>query len=226
MQDILAEAIRNRSSYAIASLNLQILRTADEQPDLREALESFEHLIADGWPILSLAEKLRAPLPERVTGSDLTPLIFRWAAEHGWRIGVIGGSEAQAAALRAAVGDLAQQLVGYWHPTYSLGHTKDAVLAAEIADREIDILLVALGAPKQEFWIRDNHADCQAPVAIAVGGSLDMLAGYLKRSPRLIQRMRAEFLWLGVHEPRRLTRRYWKDVWYRRKLNKTIQSSN
>lgn len=226
MQDILAEAIQERSGCTIASLNLQILRLADEEPELREALGPFDHIIADGWPIEALAEKLKTPLPGRVTGSGLTPLIFRWAVEHQWRIGVVGGDESRAEAVRAALGDQARHLAAYWHPMYSIDHTRDPSLAAEIAGQNLDILLVALGAPKQEYWIRDNYRDCRTPVAIAVGGSLDMLSGHLKRAPQVVQKMRAEFLWRWAQEPRRLTGRYWKDFWYRRKLSKTIKPSN
>jgi len=200
---------------ALATLNLQILRLAAESPDLRQALAGCDHVFADGWPILALARRAGTKLPERVTGSDLTPRAFLWAAEHGWRVGVVGGDDEQRLHLRERLPPAQRAtLVGHWSPRYALGATHDPALAEQIAATGVDILLVALGAPKQEEWIRTNFSATRARVAMTVGGSIDMLVGRVHRAPLWVQRLHLEFLFRCLQEPRRLAGRYWQDFWY------------
>ena len=207
---------------ALATLNLQILRLAAGSPDLHQALASCDHLFADGWPILALARRAGVDLPERVTGSDLTPRAFAWAAEHGWRVGVVGGDDEQRQQLRERLPPAQRAiLAGHWSPRYAPGATADPALAEQINDAGVDILLVALGAPKQEDWIRANFAASRVRVAITVGGSIDMLVGRVRRAPRWVQRLRLEFLFRCLQEPRRLAGRYWQDFWYYQSLRRT-----
>jgi N-acetylglucosaminyldiphosphoundecaprenol N-acetyl-beta-D-mannosaminyltransferase len=73
----------------ISTVNLDFLRLADERPAVRETIENCEHRFADGWPILELARIAGHPLPERVTGSGLVPLILNWAREEGWHVALV-----------------------------------------------------------------------------------------------------------------------------------------
>ena len=224
VRSLMAAAIGGSTHpIAIATLNLQILRLAAESPDLHQALAECDHVFADGWPIIALARRAGTELPERVTGSDLTPRAFQWAAEHGWRVGVIGGDDEQRLRLRECLPPAqVATLVGHWSPRYKVGATQDPELAAQIAAAGVDILLVALGAPKQEDWIRRNFTASGARVAMTVGGSIDMLVGRVRRAPRWVQRLRLEFLFRCLQEPRRLGGRYWQDVWYYRSLRRSV----
>jgi len=219
---IIQAAIDGRTpAQALATVNLDFLRLADGSPDFRAALQGCGHRFADGWPVLELARLAGTTLPERVTGSDLTPRICAWAGAAGWRLAFVGAD----ATVRDRLAELVPRtfgatVVGHWTPMYSPTATRDAALAAEIRARGADVVLVALSAPKGEFWMRDNLADCGAKAAIGIGASLDFLAGRVARAPRLVQRLRGEFLWRLLREPRRLGSRYWNDYWFWRRARR------
>jgi N-acetylglucosaminyldiphosphoundecaprenol N-acetyl-beta-D-mannosaminyltransferase len=217
VRDIIATAIEARESCRIATVNLDFLRLADERPEVQQALLDCEHRFADGWPVLELARLAGRELPERVTGADLTPRILSWAREMGWKVGLIGGMPETAAALKQQ-GNWADVVVGHWLPTYQGTAVADPELAKDIQASGADILLVALGCPKQELWIHANLPASGAVVALGIGGSLEFLAGITRRAPRIFQALRLEFAFRMLMEPRRLGRRYMQDYWFWRRI--------
>ncbi|MEG1500691.1 MAG: WecB/TagA/CpsF family glycosyltransferase, partial [Clostridiales bacterium] len=58
-----------------------------------------------------------------------------------------------------------------------------------------DVVFVALGAPKQEFWISNHLQELNTSVLIGVGGSFDVMAGRVKRAPVFMQKLQLEWLW-------------------------------
>jgi N-acetylglucosaminyldiphosphoundecaprenol N-acetyl-beta-D-mannosaminyltransferase len=77
-------------------------------------------------------------------------------------------------------------------------------IVAEIREARPDILCVALGIPKQEKWISRHRLDLMVPVAIGVGGTLDVLSGQVKRAPKFIQTLSLEWLYRLVKNPRKI----------------------
>jgi N-acetylglucosaminyldiphosphoundecaprenol N-acetyl-beta-D-mannosaminyltransferase len=75
------------------------------------------------------------------------------------------------------------------------------------------VVVVGLGAPKQELWVHRHRNDISAPVALCVGATIDFLAGEKKRAPKLVQRLGLEWLHRMLSEPRRLVKRYARDAW-------------
>ncbi|HEV3339015.1 MAG TPA: WecB/TagA/CpsF family glycosyltransferase, partial [Pirellulales bacterium] len=98
-------------------------------------------------------------------------------------------------------------------------------LVAEINSCQPDLLLIGLGAPKQELWI---HGHCEAlavPVALCIGATIDFLAGHRSRAPRWMRRSGLEWLYRVIREPRRLAGRYARDAWqFPRLLWRELQS--
>src|SRR5690606_25063608 len=81
----------------------------------------------------------------------------------------------------------------------------------EVRAARPDLLFVAMGAPRQERFIEAHAEALGAKVVLGIGGSLDMLAGDVRRAPRWVQRAGAEWLFRLLQEPRRLFRRYLVD---------------
>jgi N-acetylglucosaminyldiphosphoundecaprenol N-acetyl-beta-D-mannosaminyltransferase len=75
-----------------------------------------------------------------------------------------------------------------------------------------DVLVVGLGAPKQELWVHSHRQQIAAPVALCVGATIDFLAGEKRRAPRWMQRTGLEWLHRCASEPRRLAKRYARDA--------------
>jgi len=211
-----AEALMGGSRPAqLLTPNVDHLMRCRRDPLLRAAYEAGELVVADGMPLVWAARYLGTPLPERVAGSDLTPLLCGRAAEGGYPVFLMGGlpgaAEGAARVLRARHPDLL--LAGVECPP--IGFERDAALERALLDRirtsRPALLVVALGSPKQEVWIHRHKERLGVPLSIGVGATLDFMAGLVRRAPRLFQKTGLEWFWRLLTEPRRLWRRYLVD---------------
>ncbi len=209
--DHIAEAIETRSSYQIATANLDFARNARKDAFLHQVICDCNMVLPDGAPMLWAARLFRKPLKERVTGVDLVPELARLSAERGYTIFLLGSEGASAS---RAIAELEAQhpgvrIVGRYHPEkQSLERMDDEEMLRRIHEAKPDILLVAFGNPKQELWIDRNRERLMVPVAIGIGGSLDMIGGTLRRAPKFIQKMQLEWAFRMLQEPGRLFPRY------------------
>lgn len=189
-----------------------------ERADLRKAYETAALIVADGRPVVHAAKWLRAPIPECVPGSDLVPRLFDRATE-GRRLRVFLLGAAPGVAERAAANLSrkwpAVEVVGTLSPP--LGFERDPqqeqVILERIAEVKPDLLVVGLGAPKQELWVSKHHQQLQAAVTLCVGATIDFLAGERRRAPQWMRRLSLEWLHRMLEEPRRLGPRYARDAW-------------
>lgn len=192
--------------------NVDHVVIADRDPAFRAAYRDADVALPDGMPLLWAARLLGEPLPEKVSGSDLVLPLAARAAARGWRVYLLGGAPgvaAEAAArLRSRFPGIG--IAGTDAPRIEPGTGPDETAAALARVREAgpQLLLVALGAPKQEVWIHRHLEQLRPAVAVGVGASLDFVAGRRRRAPRWISRAGLEWLWRLSLEPRRLWRRY------------------
>jgi N-acetylglucosaminyldiphosphoundecaprenol N-acetyl-beta-D-mannosaminyltransferase len=153
-----------------------------------------------------------APLPERVTGSDLFWELSRVSGEANLRLFFLGGLPGAAAKAAEAVEQRypGARVVGTYCPPPELFDTEaeQERIRRVVRQAAPDILLVALGAPKQEKWIARNKDALGVPVSIGVGGSFELAAGIHRRAPKWLQRLGLEWFYRFAQEPRRLFRRY------------------
>jgi N-acetylglucosaminyldiphosphoundecaprenol N-acetyl-beta-D-mannosaminyltransferase len=206
MADALAwigDRIAARVPAYVVTLNGALLVQAARDPDLRDLVNGAGLVIPDGVGVLLAARILGVNLPKRVAGIDLALAFCPMAASSGYRLFLLGGApgvaDATAAELRRRFPGL--QTVGVHHGYFSIREEPDVL--ARIRAATPDVLLVALGAPRQEHWMRRWTAELGVPVAIGVGGSFDVIAGRLPRAPRWMQRLGLEWLFRMLREPRR-----------------------
>ena len=156
--------------------------------------------------MLWAARRLGRVLPERVTGSDLVPLLARKAAEKGWRIYLLGAGP--------GVAERTAQILLSQNPAFRIAGTYagspaevDApALVERVRLTRPDILWVAYGAPAQDLWIARYGSELGVPVMIGVGGAFDHIAGVRKRAPGWIQRIHLEWLFRLITQPWRWRR--------------------
>lgn len=216
--DAVSAAVRARRDggrarpLTLFSANVDMLVKAARDPAFARDLASGDLLLADGVPVLWMARGLGRRLPERVAGSDLVPALAARAAADGFSIFLLGGAEGvadQAAArLREAHPGLA--VAGTFSPPPGFDADPEALeraVSATAAARP-DVVLVGLGAPRQERFALSQGARLGCAAVIAVGGTFDLLAGLRRRAPRLVQRAGLEWAWRMAQEPVRLGRRY------------------
>jgi len=194
-----------------------------EDHRLRDAYADADLVLADGFPVVLAAKLLRRPLPGRVCGSDLVPALFKaTGGERPLRAFLLGAAPGVAERARENVHERwpAVQIVGTYSPP--LGFEKDDAenekILKLVADARPDVLVVGLGAPKQELWVHRFHQQIEAPVALCVGATIDFLAGEKARAPVWMRRTGLEWLHRCLSEPKRLARRYARDAFVFPKL--------
>lgn len=198
----------------IATVNLDFIMQAHRDPELQRILLEADLVVADGNPIVRLSGFLGPQLRERVTGSDLTPMLAELCARRGWSLYGLGGADGVP---QKATDELKRRYPGlkvagaYSPPLAGLLSMDHADLLARLDAARPGLLLVALGAPKQEKWINMHVRSWRVPLAIGVGGTLDFLAGTQTRAPRFVQRIGLEWFWRLWTNPRRLFKRYFFD---------------
>lgn len=185
---------------------------------LQRAYANAALVLADGMPVVAAARWLGHPLPGRVAGSDLVPALFDAAASHGsLRVYLLGAGPgvAERAAAKIAERWPNVEVVGTYSPP--LGFERNAAENEAILDRiaaaRPGVLLVGVGAPKQELWIDAHRTRIAAPVALCIGATIDFLAGEKRRAPVWMRRTGLEWLHRVASEPRRLLGRYARDAW-------------
>lgn len=191
--------------------NVDHVVLAETNEHFRSAYARAEVVLADGMPVVWGSRLLGDPLPERVSGADFVGPLLERAAQEGWRVYLLGGApgvaEATAAILREKPG---VAVVGWDDGRISTqpDPERDAEVAKKIRGAQAQVLLVALGAPKQELWIDRMATELGPTVALGIGASLDFICGRVRRSPRWMSQAGLEWLFRLGQEPRRLWRRY------------------
>jgi N-acetylglucosaminyldiphosphoundecaprenol N-acetyl-beta-D-mannosaminyltransferase len=193
--------------------NVHHVVLAQNDPEFRAAYGSADLSIADGMPVVWASRLLGPRIPERVAGSDLVLPLARRAAAAGWRLYLLGGgqgvAEEAAGRLRAETG---VEIVGAEGPLVRLDGPDDTPGALDrIRSAKPHLLLVGLGAPKQEVWMHRHRSALAPAVALGLGASLDFAAGRIARAPLVVSRLGLEWLWRLGREPGRLWRRYLVD---------------
>jgi N-acetylglucosaminyldiphosphoundecaprenol N-acetyl-beta-D-mannosaminyltransferase len=121
----------------------------------------------------------------------------------------------QRAAAKIAERWLNVEVVGVYSPPLGFENdsAENARIMAMIAAAEPQLLLIGLGAPKQELWIERHAHNLKVPVALCIGATIDFLAGEKARSPHWMRRLGLEWLHRLSTEPSRLAKRYLHDAW-------------
>jgi N-acetylglucosaminyldiphosphoundecaprenol N-acetyl-beta-D-mannosaminyltransferase len=198
-------------THHIVTVNAQFVQTAHDEPRFADAIRRADLSVADGVPLVWASRLLRQPLPGRVNGTDLMVRLCQEAASQGNTVYFLGGlpgaAEAAASVLQRQFPSL--MIAGIDCPPFGFNQVPalDKEVCARIEQARPDLVLVALGAPKAEYWIQD-HLQLSAKVMIGIGGSFELVAGYKKRAPLLLQKMGCEWLWRLCMEPGRLWKRY------------------
>ena len=192
--------------HHVITLNAEILYTAQDDPALLEIINSAHLVTPDGAGIVWAAKHLGQPVPERVTGIDLMLHLMSRAEERGWRVFLYGAAPgvAEEAAAKLMEKHPELKIVGISHGY--LDDEGEVKLRQEVRDAEPHVLLAALGAPKQEYWIQEHLGALSVPVNMGVGGSFDVIAGRVRRAPLWMQRARLEWLYRLIQEPKRYKR--------------------
>lgn len=200
----------------VVTPNVDHLVILNERADFRAAYTDADLVLADGWPVVLASRLLGRGLPERVAGSDVVPALFQgWSTESPLRVYLLGAAPgvAEEASRRLSVCPGVMVAGSYSPPPgFENDERENQFILQQISCAAPDLLLVGLGAPKQELWVHTHRRRLHARVAFCGGAVIDFLAGSRVRAPRWMQQSGLEWLHRLANEPRRLARRYWRDA--------------
>jgi N-acetylglucosaminyldiphosphoundecaprenol N-acetyl-beta-D-mannosaminyltransferase len=197
--------------HQIVTANLDFIRIARRDPAFREVINGADLVVPDGRPLLWASRLAGATPHERVTGVDLVEHGAALAQQRGYRIFLLGAEDGVAAEAARVLTERhpGLQIAGSYAPPFGpLSPEEDAKILAKIRENRPDILFVALGAPRQDLWIRAHRDQLPVGVCVGVGGTFNFIAGRLSRAPAWMQQSGLEWLHRLKQEPRRLWRRY------------------
>ena len=195
--------MEKRGCYAVTP-NPEMILLSRKNPAFARALKAADLVLPDGIGDLYAARILGTPLKERVCGSDIYPHLMSYLARKNGSVFLYGArpgvAEQAAARLTAAYPGLV--IAGTEHGYIS----RDDELLRRIRETRPDLLLVCLGAPRQELWMHAHGGMEEVGLMIGLGGCLDLIAGHVKRAPALWQKWGLEWLYRLCQEPSRITR--------------------
>jgi N-acetylglucosaminyldiphosphoundecaprenol N-acetyl-beta-D-mannosaminyltransferase len=197
-----------RRAHTVITVNAAVLAAMRRDRELARACRAGDLVVPDGVPVVWASRLAGAALPARVAGVDLMQRLLESAAEHRLPVFFLGAREE---VVRALVARCAERLPGLAVAGFQdgyFGRERDGEVVERIRRSGAAMLFVGMPSPFKEVWCERYRDELGIPVIMGVGGSFDVLAGFIRRAPRLMQAAGLEWLWRLLMEPRRLWRRY------------------
>lgn len=203
--DVIEAAWRSVKSIHIVTLNAEMVVQAQENQELDRVIRHAHLIIPDGAGVV-WALRLAGQQAERLPGIDLAAKALSRAASQGRRVALLGGKPEILEQCLHVLPKLhpGLKIVAHHHGYFSSDQEEEIV--EEIAAADPELILFALGVPKQEYFIDKWQQSFPRAVMIGVGGSFDVWAGAVKRAPVVFQRCHLEWLHRLISEPWRFKR--------------------
>ncbi|GFJ89662.1 hypothetical protein Prum_033040 [Phytohabitans rumicis] len=202
----------------IVTPNVDILRQARVDPEVRAYLDDATLVVADGTPLVWASRLAGTPLPARVTGSDLIWSLSAGLGQDGRSVYLLGGEPADPgwvdgagrAAGRLAAASPGLHVAGWRSPEYGFEQDEYALYSVcrEVIEAKPDLVYVGVGFPKQEWLVSVLRAELPFSWFLGCGAAINFVAGDQERAPEWMQRSGLEWAHRLSHEPRRLAGRY------------------
>lgn len=202
---IFEERLLNEEKTFVVTANPEIVTKANTDPVYRETLNKADFITADGIGVVIASKILKTPLKERVSGFDLMGKLLHKAEQLNLKVYLLGAKDTT---LEKAYKNIKAKhpkinIVGRHHGYIDI---ENEDLVTEIVDLKPDLIFVALGFPKQEYWITKHMHRFSKGLFIGLGGSFDVWAGEVKRAPEIWIKLNLEWLYRLIQEPGRFKR--------------------
>ncbi|MDE5727902.1 MAG: WecB/TagA/CpsF family glycosyltransferase [Duncaniella sp.] len=217
LKTTLAELLDSLDEGVLVTPNLDHMVKLQTDEEFYRAYMASRWVVCDSRILQMCSRLLRVPLPEAIPGSSFfTHYYMHHASDPGCRIFLLGARPGVAdEAMKRINRRVGREIVVGAHSP-SFGFEKNEAECREIADivnrSGANVVLVGVGAPKQEKWIHRWRAEMPGVrLWMALGATIDFEAGNIKRAPRWVQKLCMEWFYRFLKEPRRMFRRYFID---------------
>ncbi len=206
--------LEEKKSYVVA-INVDVVMKIEDDVYLKTIIDNADMVLVDGKPLVWIAKKHKNPVKEKISGSDIVPMICKVAAEKGYKLFILGGKDGIAEKAKENLENKHPNIkvVGTYSPPFGFENDEQEIKKVNdvISASKPDLLIACLGCPKQEKFIYENIGKYDAKVSICAGATVDFLAGNVKRAPKWMSNHGLEWLYRFFQEPRRLFKRYFVD---------------
>lgn len=195
--------------FSVYTPNPEIVQLCIEQNEYYDVINSASMVVPDGIGVIKAAKILKTPLKARVPGIEIGERALAECAEKGYKVFFLGGKPgvAEEAAKRKADQHPGLEFCGTADGYFKKEGEENERVIEKINECAPDLLFVCLGVPAQEKWIKENGAKLiTAKVCLALGGSLDVYSGNVKRAPKLFIKLNMEWFYRLLCEPKRIGR--------------------
>ena len=198
------DLVRAPGAHYVVTPNPEIVEVCREDPAVMDIVNRADLVLADGIGVIKGAAMLGTPLKGKVPGIEFAAGLLGKLAKEGRPVYLLGA--------KPGVAELAGKRLSGQYPGLKIAGThdgyfqEDAPIVEDIRASGADVVLVCLGAPKQEKWMAKNGADTGAHLLCGLGGSLDVFAGVVERAPKFWCDHGLEWLYRLLKEPRRAGR--------------------
>lgn len=200
------ELMRGEKPAMVCTPNPEIVMEAQKDKELMNILRESDMVIPDGIGVVLASKYSDMQLKERVAGFDFTQKLFAEVAKTGETVYFFGGAPKVAAMASQRMMEKYDglEIVGVRNGYFDA--EKEKKILADIKSKSPSILLVGLGAPKQEKWMHAHLEEMGVGLTIGVGGSFDVMAGKVKRAPKIFQKLGLEWFYRLITQPTRWRR--------------------
>jgi N-acetylglucosaminyldiphosphoundecaprenol N-acetyl-beta-D-mannosaminyltransferase len=198
--------IRERRPAHVVTFGAEMAVLAARDERYRDTINAADLVVPDTIGVIWASRMLGRPFPGRVAGIELVEAVLAANAARGVRVFVLG---AGAGAAESAAQSLATRypgvvIAGMHHGFFAADHNED--VSRLVRSANANLVVVALGFPNQEYWIRENLKSIGGAVCIGVGGAVDVWAGRAARAPSGWRTLGLEWLYRLIREPNRFRR--------------------
>lgn len=195
----------SRNKY-IVTPNPEFLVNAQHDSLFKSALNTANLAIPDGFGIILASKILKQNINHQIPGIDFIFNLLKYADDNRKRVFLLG---TKISILKNAIKNIENKYPNLVVCGFNDGYyekSKEESIIKKIADSNTDILIIALGSPKQEIFIYQNINKLNIGIAIGCGGSLDVISGEVKRAPLFFRKLKLEWFYRLIIQPKRIVR--------------------
>lgn len=205
--ELVEQNLNEEQGMHIITINPEIIEHATKDAILSKIIKDANLIVPDGVGI-KIALKLKGIRQEQIAGIDLAKELLYSCKKLNKTVALIGAKEE---VIQKAVEVLSKEIDGlnivysrngYFEPE------KEEEIIQELEKLNVDFVLVALGSPKQDYFINKCKNKLTNSIFIGVGGSFDVWAGYVERAPEFYRKLGLEWFYRTIKQPERFKRIY------------------
>lgn len=212
-----SELLKSLKKGVLITPNVDHLVKLQKDKEFYDVYQQAEWIICDSKILYLLSKLLKKPLPEAIPGSSFFTAFYEYHKDDlSCKIFLLGAAEGVAIKAMERINQKVGRniVVGAHSPSYGFEKKPDECeeLIRMVNESGANVLLVGVGAPKQEKWIMKYREYMPGvDIFMGLGATIDFEAGTLKRAPVIWQKIGMEWLYRCLKEPKRLFKRYFVD---------------